>query len=293
MKWILCVLAILFPALGWGQLAGNWSGVTKDSHGSRRIALHISGPFTAMKAVANIPDQKLNNAPVESITFLESTLEFSIPELDARYSGVLNDNGAIVGTFTQHGVGVPLILARVVAEPPPTVGAPGGTVENGRYHDKITGVEFDVPSSWVVLRAEHEPGNPGGLTIFEDRSGKATIATANMVKAALNPEGVSKALEFVIPHQIAMRDGQIGGDPVHTARDYKIRDGSVDKTYIGGYPAIRAIGDFELGDKKFSEALAWIITEHTRTYFMVRGAAEELPSLHASLNQILQSANIP
>lgn len=80
---------------------------------------------------------------------------------------------------------------------------------------------------------------------------------------------------------------------LHTIRDYKIRDGSVDKAYIGGHPAIRAIGDFELGDKKFSEALAWIITEHTRTYFMVRGAVEDLPSLRASLDQVLQSAKIP
>jgi hypothetical protein len=251
LKFTICVVAIFSPVLSWAQLAGNWAGMMTGAQGAHRIVLQVSGPFTAMKASADIPEQKLYNAPVESITFLESTLDFSIPASDVRYSGVLNDNGAIVGTFTQHGVGVPLVLARVVGELPPTVAIPGGTVENGRYHDEITGVEFDLPSSWMVSRAEHEPGNPGGLTVFEDRSGNATVVAVNMVKAALSPQGVSRALELVIPHQIAMRDGQTGGGPLHTARDY------------------------------------------TRTYFMVRGAAEDLPSLQASLDQALQSAKIP
>jgi hypothetical protein len=100
-----------------------------------------------------------------------------------------------------------LVLSRVAPDVP-TVAAPGGVVENGRYLDKITGVEFDVPSSWVVSRAEHEPGTPGGLTVFQDRSGKATIVTVNMAKVTLTPEGVSKILDLLIPHQIAMRDGQ-------------------------------------------------------------------------------------
>lgn len=76
MKWTLCVLAILSPVLSWAQLAGNWAGGTQDLQGAHRIALHISGAFTAMKASANIPDQKLYNVPGEAITFLESTLEF-------------------------------------------------------------------------------------------------------------------------------------------------------------------------------------------------------------------------
>ncbi len=292
MKFILCALALFSPVFSWAQLAGNWAGVVTDAQGTHRIALHISGPFTAMKGSVNIPDQKLSNAPVESITFIESTLEFSMPASDLQYSGVLNDNGVIVGTFTQHGAAVPLVLARVAAEIP-TVAGPGGTLENGRYHDTLTAVEFDVPSTWAILRTDPEPGNPGGVRVFSDRSGKASVVTANMAKVALDPDGVSKALERVIPHQIAMRAGQTGQGPMHTIRDYKIRDGSVDKTYIGGHAAIRAIGDFELGGKKFSEALAWIVSEHTRTYFMVRGAAEDFPSLQASFDQMMQSLKIP
>jgi len=294
MKWSVCFLTVLFPALGWAQLAGDWAGVIQDSQGSHRIVVHIRGPFTAMRGSVNIPDQKLSEVPVESITFLESKLDFSIPASDVRYSGVLNDNGSIAGTLTQHGLAVPLVLSRVAPGAPPTVETRGGVVENGRYRDDITGVEFDVPSGWVVLRAGHEKANTsGGLTQFQDPSGKATVVTANMQKANLDAEGISKALDRIIPFQIAMRDGQTRAEPLHMASNYKIRDGSIDKTYIGGHASIRAVGDFERGDKKFSEALGWIITEHTRTYFMVRGAAENLSSLKAALDQMLQSAVIP
>jgi hypothetical protein len=273
--------------MGWAQLAGDWAGVAVDSQGAHRIALHISGPYTAMKATANIPDQKVFNAPVESITFLESTLEFGIPASDARYSGVLNDNGSIAGTFTQHGTGMPLVLARVAPE------GPGGVVENGRYHDTATGIEFDLPSGWFLLRNDPDPANPAGVRVFSDPSQKAIVFTANMFNRGIVAENIPNALAQAIPRQIAMRDGQTGNGPLHEAPNYKIREGSVDHTEIGGRQAIRAIGEFERNGKSFAELLAWVYTEHTRSYFMVRGAAEDLPLLQASFDRMMQSAKIP
>ncbi len=295
MKLTACVLAILSPVLGWAQLAGDWAGVTTDSQGAHRIVLHISGPFTAMRGSVNILDQKVFNAPVESITFLESTLDFNLPANDVRYSGILNDNGAIVGTFTQHGRGMPLILARVAPAPGalPAPAEPGGVVENGRYHDTATGIEFDLPSGWFLLRTDADPANPAGVRVFSDPSQKAIVFTANMFNRGVVAENIPNALAQAIPRQIAMRDGQTGNGPLHEAPNYKIREGSVDHTEIGGRQAIRAIGEFERNGKSFAELLAWVYSEHTRTYFMVRGAAENLPLLQASFDQVLQSAKIP
>jgi hypothetical protein len=107
-KFTVCALAILFPVLSWAQLAGDWAGVIADGKGAHGIVLHISGPFSAMKASADIPDQNLSSAAVESIAFSDSTLEFSIPAAGAQYSGVLNDSGSISGTLTQHSSAVPL-----------------------------------------------------------------------------------------------------------------------------------------------------------------------------------------
>jgi hypothetical protein len=291
----LCILAILSPVLGWAQLAGDWAGVTTDSQGAHRVALHISGPFTAMRGTVNIADQKLNNAPVESITFLESTLQFSIPASDVQYSGVLNDNGNIVGTLTEHGAAAPLVLARMVSARTsvPVIRTDGGEVEDGRYHDTLTGVEFDLPADWYLLRTDPDVANPGGVRVFADRSRKALVVTVNMMKANLTAENVPKVLQAAIPHQIAMRTGQTEAGPMHQVANYKIRDGSVQQITVGGQQAVRAIGDFDEGGKSIAEVLVWVCSEHTRVYFMVRGAAENLADLQASFDQMLQSAKIP
>jgi hypothetical protein len=291
----LCVLAVLSPVLGWAQLAGDWVGVTTDSQGAHRVALHISGPFTAMRAAVNIADQKLNNAPVESITFLESTLQFSIPASDVQYSGILNDNGNIVGTLTEHGVAAPLVLARTasVRTSIPVVRTDGGEVDDGRYHDALTGVEFDLPADWFLLRTDPDVANPGGVRVFADRSRKATVVTVNMMKADLSTENIPKVLQAAIPHQIAMRTGQTGSGPMHEVANYKIRDGSIQQITVGGQQAVRAIGEFEQGGKSVAELLAWVCSEHSRVYVMVRGAADNLAALQVSFDQMLQSAKIP
>jgi hypothetical protein len=289
------ILAVFSPVLGWAQLAGNWAGVAVDSQGAHRIVLHISGLYTAMKASADIADQKLIHAPVEPITLSGSTLEFTIPASDARYSGVLNDNGAIVGTFTQRGAETPLILARVVANAgaAPVADGLGGVIENGRYHDRWSGVEFDLPSGWFIQGNTPDRNNPGGLTGFADPSGKAMILTAWMFKTDTDPENIPKLLSRVVAGKIAQRAGQAPPGAYIVVPNYKIRDGSVEQTSIGGHPAVRAIGEWEQNGKSFAEFLTWIYTEHTRTHFVLRAAAENLPPLQAPLEQILQSAKIP
>jgi len=294
-KLSVCILAIFSPVLSWGQLAGNWAGVVVDSEGAHRIVLHISGLFTAMNATADIVDQKLNHAPVEPITFSGSSLEFTIPASNARYSGVVNDNGSIVGTLTQRGTEAPLTLARVVSNPGAIPLAPGagGVIENGRYHDTLSGVEFDLPPGWFIQRTDPDRANPGGVRVFGDPSGKAMILTAWMWKTETDPGNIPKLLSQVVAYKIAQRAGQTPPGGHLVVPNYKIRDGSVQQTSIGGHPAVRAIGEWEQNGKSIAEFLVWIYTEHTRTHFVLRATAENLPALEAPLDQILQSASIP
>jgi hypothetical protein len=281
-KSAICVLAIFSPVLGWAQLAGNWSGVVVDSQGAHRIVLHITGLYTAMKATADIADQKLIHTPVEPITLSGSTLEFTISASDARYSGVLNDNSAIVGTLTQRGAETPLVLARVVAN----AGAvrvpdgPGGVIENGRYHDTLSGVEFDLPSGWFILRTDPTISNPGGVRIFGDPSGRALIFTAWMLRTKTDPENIPKLLAQVVAGKIEQRAGQTPPGAHIVVSNYKIRDGSVEQTSIGGHQAVRAIGEWEQNGKSVAEYLVWIYTEHTRTHYVLRARGE--PSIARS-----------
>jgi hypothetical protein len=294
MKFALCVLAILFPALGWGQLAGNWAGVVTNDKGPHRIALHISGPFTAMKASADIADQKLANAPVDSITFLDSMLEFSMAATGIRCSGVLNDGGAIVGTLTQNGVGVPLVLERVTGARvyPPDVPTEGtAVVESGHYVHKPSGVEFELPAGWSVDRTQFSNGSRGESTIIDDRSGKAMVISVNIAKVQTDPQAIPKILAQALPHLVAMRGGD--GPPRQVAPNYQIRAGSVEQTTIGGNQAVRAIGEYVQGGKSIAELVAWIDTEQTRTYFFLRTPAEDLPAEQPVFDEWLRSAKIP
>lgn len=296
MKFSLFVLAILFPVLASAQLAGDWAGViAADSQAPRRFVVHFMGPDNSLRGTADSPDQGRYGVPIESITFSNSTLKFTLPRNEVEYSGALKGGGALVGTFTQHGVGLPLVLGRM-AKGSDAAGVPAEslyTVQNGRYHDNLSGVEFDLPSGWYVTRTSPAPGNPGGVRVFADPSGKAMVITANMFKAEIPAGDVSNALAQVIPHQIAMRAGVTGQGPLHMQPNYKIRDGSLDQTYIGGHQAVRAVGEYERGGKSFAELLAWVYTEHTKTYFMLRAASEDLPELQAPFDEMLQSAKIP
>ncbi|HTW67741.1 MAG TPA: hypothetical protein VME17_24165 [Bryobacteraceae bacterium] len=295
MKFPLCVLAILSPVLAWANLAGDWAGViAADSQAPRRIVVHITGPDSALRGTADSPDQRRYGVPVESIILAGATVEFSVPATGAQYSGVLKGS-AIVGTLTQGGVEASLVLGRI-SKDPLAAGLPAESLyslQNGRYHDNLSGVEFDLPDGWFVTRTDRDTPNPGGDRVFTDPSGKAMVMTAFMLKTDTPAESISKALAGVIPHQIAMRAGVTGQGPLHMQPNYKIRDGSIEQTYIGGHPAIRAIGEYQRGGKSFAELLAWIYTEHTRTYFMLRATAENLPDLQAPFDEMLQSAKVP
>jgi hypothetical protein len=289
-KLLMCSLAIFSPA--FAQLSGDWVGATKtNSQGSLHFVLHLTGPDTELRATVDSPDQGIYGVPVAAVTFSGSILEFSVPRWGLNYSGVLGSTGSIAGKTTQRGVEIPLALERTSTQT--LAAAAPGFVENGRYRDTATGIEFDLPQGWYFLRADPDPSNPGGIRIFNDSSHKAVIMTAYLQKGNIAPENVSNALDGVIAHQISMRAGQTGQGQLHEAPQYKIRDGSIEHTYIGGHPAIRAIGEYQRGGKNFAELLAWVFTEHSRTYFMLRAPAENLDDLQGPFDQMLQSAKIP
>lgn len=294
MKFTLCVLAVFAPAICQAEVAGDWVGLTTvDPQHSRHLVLHISGPDEALKATTDSPDQGRFNIPVPSIKFSNSTLEFNIPSADFSYSGVLDGNGKIAGTLVVRGVAKPLLFERAAAGTL-TPANPTGTVVNGRYHDALTGVEFNLPAGWSLARTDPDPSNPTGARVFSDSSHQAMVITAFLAKADIDAQDIPKALDQAIPRLIAMRAGQTDNGPVHTAAIYRIREGSIDQTYINGHPTVRAIGEGTLRNgKTFAEYLAWIYTEHTRTYFTVRATADNLPALQAPFQAMIESAKIP
>jgi hypothetical protein len=289
------VLAALFPALGMAGVAGDWAGVITFGRQSLHFVLHVTGPDTQLRATHDSPDQKAFGMPVPSITFSDSQLQFSIPLVDVKFSGVLYPDGSIVGTFIQHGTGVPLVLQRTAAAArvAPALTQPAGILENGRYHHNLTGVEFDLPSGWSVGRTGPRDGDPMEMTVLVDPGDKAIFASVDMQKVETLPTNIRGALWRAVPMLVARRAGQTGAGAPHLAQNYKIRDGSVEQTFISGYQAVRAIGEYEQGGKQIAELLTWIYTEHTRTFFFAKMASGDLPAVQAPSERMVQSARIP
>lgn len=282
------VLAILSPVIAAAGIAGDWAGVLALPQRSVPFVLHVTGPDSELKATHGPA-----RAPVPSITFSGSTIQFGIPLLDVTFSGDLLANGTIVGTLLQHGKGLPLVLERVAApSAAPAPAQPIGSLRNGRYHHNPTGVEFDVPLGWTVVRPR-PPDDPTRLTVLLDPTHKSIVTSVNMETVDVAPADIPAALSRAVPLLLGMRAGETGAGGPHVIPNYSIRPGSVEQTLIAGQQAVRAIGEYERGGKRFAELLTWIYTPHTTTYFFARMAAEDLPSVQPLFEQILQSASIP
>lgn len=75
--------------------------------------------------------------------------------------------------------------------------------------------------------------------------------------------------------------------------NYTIADSSVQRTEIGGHPALLAVGQYQQNGKEYGELLGWIFSENTRTHFVVQATAENLEALRGPFEAMLESAKIP
>jgi hypothetical protein len=288
------VIALLSPALSLAGVAGDWVGTLSTPHDSHRVVLHITGPDNDLKATNDSPDQKVFGVPVPSIVLSGSTLQYSIPLIGVKFSGDVLPDDTIAGTFTQHGTGLPLVLARTATPPKPAVSTqPGGVVTDGHYHHNATGVEFDLPSGWLVNLTRPRDGDPSILTVLRDTDHKLIVATVDMRTGGVASANMDAALSQAIPMLVGRRAGQTGQAAPHLAQNYKIREGSVEKTLIGGSPAQRAIADYQENGAPVVELLTWIYTQHTRTFFLAKMPAANLSAVQPAFDRLVESARIP
>jgi beta-lactamase regulating signal transducer with metallopeptidase domain len=287
------------PPTGSVGLAGDWAGVLNLPNTSLTTVLHITGPDSDLKATNDSPSQRMFGVPVPSIVLSGSTLEFAIPFIDVKFKGDVLPNGTIAGTLTQRGTGFPLVLARTLI-PPPVAPDPlqlGGVLNNGHYHHNLTGVEFDLPSGWSVGTTWPRDGNPREMTVLEDPDpgpGRKTIfCSVDMMPADTPPADIARALTRAVPMLLARRAGLTGQTAPHLVANYKIREGSVEQTLIGGLQAVRAIGEYQVKGAPIAELLTWVYSQHTHVFFFAKMPAANLPDVQPIFTQLVQSARIP
>ncbi len=110
---------------------------------------------------------------------------------------------------------------------------PIGEVQNGVYHHNRTGIEFSVPSDWVVVRQGH--ASEGAQTVWLKDTVTNAIGTAWMKARAIDPANTPAMMERRLDVKVAQRNNFEG---------YKFRTDSVQKTTIGGKPALSAVADY-------------------------------------------------
>ena len=114
MKKPILILFTLFIAITtYGQdITGQWNGILKVQGTQLRLVLNISQSEEGYTATMDSPDQGAEGIPVTSTIFEDSTLKFEVTPLGVTYSGTLDDEGVINGTFKQMGQSLPLNLSK-------------------------------------------------------------------------------------------------------------------------------------------------------------------------------------
>jgi hypothetical protein len=292
---LIALTAFAFPILGHAAIAGDWAGVIDLSGKTERFVLHVAGPDNALSATVDSWGFGLAGGKPDTITFSGSTLRFAIQYLDVSFSGDLYGNGTIVGTFVQHGTGVPLVLTRT-NEPPVRArvfSRPPLPLTAGRvfHHDK-TDIEVTLPSGWSVLSIESSTDDEGDMVVLTGPDHK-TGASVYMARYETPQEHIPELLDSLLTRKIASRAGTTGGVMQAVISGYKIRPGSVKHTMVNGQHSLRAIGEFGGAKDPGAELLVWVSTEHARAYFDLRAQASNFETVQPAFEALIQSTRIP
>ncbi len=157
-----------------------------------------------------------------------------------------------------------------------------GTVQNGRYHHKATGIEFAAPAGWTLTG--DSPSSDNGEMV-----GFCKPKTQLCLQVWLRPDTTSPSdITAALHHDL---------DRKHEDRQegWVVRPASVQMRMVGGQQAISGIADFQY----FVEAgpgieyLTWVRSTKGRAFFFATGPLEDAAVLQAGMEQLLGSALVP
>lgn len=95
------------------SITGDWNGLLKTNSISLRLVFHINKTGDKLSATLDSPDQKMYGLECDTVFFNPPKLRIEMKKLGAFYEGVyLNGSVQFKGTFTQHGMSLPLDLSQ-------------------------------------------------------------------------------------------------------------------------------------------------------------------------------------
>lgn len=116
-KNLLISFFLISTVLVFGQdITGEWNGALKVQGMQLRVVFHIIKTDTAYRATMDSPDQGAKDIPMSKATFVNQVLTLELDMAKINYTGTLDNNGVITGTFNQAGQSFPLLLTRKAIE---------------------------------------------------------------------------------------------------------------------------------------------------------------------------------
>ena len=135
MQKVLFLWLLLLPMTGWAAedeqksqpvddqrvvanttaLLGSWSGKLDLGVASLTLVFHLEQADGYVKVTMDSPDQSVKGIPVFKDYLSDDSLAVKVEQLNLTYRARLKDD-KLVGTFTQNGMSLPLVLTKGVDE---------------------------------------------------------------------------------------------------------------------------------------------------------------------------------
>jgi hypothetical protein len=94
------------------DITGEWNGLLNVQGMQLRVVFHITKTGSTYSATMDSPDQGAKDIPMSSATFTNKVLTVEMDAAKINYTGTLDNNGVVTGSFTQGGQSFPLNLTR-------------------------------------------------------------------------------------------------------------------------------------------------------------------------------------
>lgn len=110
-KSVIFFLFLCFQSIFAQDIQGSWEGSLSIQGRSLPLIFTIQQNGASFQTTLISPMQSAKAIPVKETIFVNNELQLSAPELNLKYSGLLNGN-TIEGTLVQNGMSFPLILTK-------------------------------------------------------------------------------------------------------------------------------------------------------------------------------------
>ena len=90
---------------------GSWSGKLELGFNSLSLCFNINNKSGKRSCTLDVPEQSGIDIPAELTLLTNQEIEISVPALGLKYKGFRKSSDLIEGTFSQHGIDLPLSLS--------------------------------------------------------------------------------------------------------------------------------------------------------------------------------------